>query len=68
MDATLFLLFSLLACGPVMLVVGIEGPRDVRWDGMFVDEAMWADCRATTPKRMNKVEGGGEGETRRERI
>lgn len=61
MDATLFLLFSSLACGLVMLVVGIEGPMDVRWDAMFVDEAMWADCRATTPKRMNKVGRGGGG-------
>lgn len=60
MDATLFLLFSLLACGLVMLVVGMDSPRDVRGDGMFVDEAMWADCRATTPKRTKKVRQGGK--------
>lgn len=33
-------------------------------DGMFVDEAMWADCRATSSKRVNLVGKVGGGETK----
>lgn len=38
---------------------------------MFVDEAMWADCRATTSKRVNLVttlEGWKGGGDKRDRI